>query len=154
MNFKKLILFITFSIITLAAEHNLRIINGSAVEDSITKWNFIASFQENNEASCGATLISPNWAITAAHCVIGENGLRISDNSILSLVINDYSLSGKNIKRYGIEEVIAHPNYEPIITDNDIALLKLSKTQIEINKFPEIKVYLVLLLKFTVRRPF
>ncbi len=139
MHFKKLLLPITLSIITLSAEHNLRIINGSAVEDSSTKWNFTASFQENNEAICGATLISPNWAITAAHCVIGENGLRISDNSILSLAINDYSLNGENIKKYGIEEVISHPNYDPMMTDNDIALLKLSKTQIEINKFPEIK---------------
>jgi len=136
---KKVVIYMLLLITNLSAEHNLRIINGSAVEDSTTKWNFIASFQENNKPSCGATLISPNWAITASHCVIGENGLRLSDNFAISLLINDYSLNGKNRKRYGIEKVISNPNYSPITNDNDIALLKLSKTQIEINKFPEIK---------------
>jgi len=139
MHFKKLLLSITLSMITLSAQHNLRIINGSTVEESNPKWNFIASLQENNIASCGATIISPNWAITASHCVIGEDGLQISDNSSIYLAINDYSLSGKNIKRYGIEKVISYPDYNPTTTDNDIALLKLSKTEIEINKFPELK---------------
>jgi len=139
MYFAKILITTTLSLTILSAGHNLRVINGSPVDDSNTKWNFIASIQDNNRASCGATLISPNWAISASHCFIGEDGLLLSDISNIYLYINSYTLSSESGSIYNIEKIISNPNYSPITNDNDIALIKLSKPQIEISSFPEIK---------------
>ena len=138
MFLNKLLITTSISLTLLSANGTTRIVNGSSVEDSNIKWNFIASLQENNEPSCGATLISPNWAITASHCVVGEDKQPISSISEISLFINSYSFKNSKGKRYNIEKVVSNPNYSPITNDNDIALLKLAETQIEISSFPKI----------------
>jgi trypsin len=135
----KIFLIIFLSITILSSNIHTRIINGSSVEDINHKWNFIASFQDGNIHSCGATLLSPNWALTAGHCVIGEDGNLLSSVSETSILIDTYSLSSSRAKRYQIEKIVANPNYIPYTNDNDIALLKLAKTQIEINSFPKIE---------------
>jgi len=139
MFLNKLLITTSISLTILSANGTTRIVNGSSVEDSNTKWNFIASLQDENEPSCGATLISPNWAITASHCVIGEDNQLISSISEISLFINAYTFNSSDGKKYNIEKVVSNPNYSPITNDNDIALLKLAKTQIEISSFPKIE---------------
>ena len=43
-----------------------RIVGGQNVRDA---WPWMASMRDiNGNHRCGASLISPNWAITAAHC--------------------------------------------------------------------------------------
>lgn len=46
-----------------------RIVGGSAVE--ITSYPWQLSLRRSSSHSCGASIISSTWALTAAHCVQG-----------------------------------------------------------------------------------
>lgn len=49
-----------------------RIIGGKVAEHD--EFPFVARLYENDWPICGAALISPNWMITAAHCVASQKG--------------------------------------------------------------------------------
>lgn len=71
-------------------------------------------------ATCTATLIKPNWILTAAHCLKnGTSNLRFSIGSDAS---NGY--------RIGFAKVIMHPAYDdnPIGSLYDIALVRLLRS--------------------------
>ncbi|XP_071804919.1 uncharacterized protein [Asterias amurensis] len=94
-----------------------RIIGGN--ETNVTQWPWIASLStEDSEHTCGATLISNRWLITAAHCV----------GSFSSVVLGSSSIFMEQPGRLEVqvEKILPHPFYDDASLDNDIALIKLS----------------------------
>ncbi|CAH1775264.1 unnamed protein product [Owenia fusiformis] len=94
---------------------------------SLGRWPWMISLRYREGHACGANLISPKWAITAAHCLRGATPygtwgaiLRIGEHNrdVLEGIEGDYFI--KNIIRhegYGNGEVEG---------DNDVALLELT----------------------------
>lgn len=127
---------------------NARIVNG---EDSVRDYPWMTRLFKDGDNDgdyhngCGGTLISSQWVLTAAHCVLdrfdddGVTPLAISP-SLLKVVFggNIYSsyLSEVDRDSFNIESIIIHPEFTGnneesyagvgVERDFDIALLKLA----------------------------
>ena len=101
------------------------VINGKPSRDNA--WPWIAALYSNKKTAitsqyCGASLISPRYVLTAAHCVAGRN-----ENSI-GVLIGKTSLTAKNAIEATAKEVYLHPQYRLNSDKYDIALIRLSKS--------------------------
>ena len=100
-----------------------RIVGGEQAADH--SWGWIVSLQRNGHHSCGASLVADNRVVTAAHCVYGI----VENIAILSIVAGTNFLdqaSSANVQRRTVQQITIHPNYNPYLFVNDIAVLRFS----------------------------
>ncbi|NKB34393.1 MAG: trypsin-like serine protease [Pseudomonadales bacterium] len=111
------------------------IINGAiATTDTHTWMAFL--MDEFGEQYCGASLISPTWVLTAAHCFLDEEDqidLEAGANSIVVLNSDTVSPLASGAVEASIAQIIIHPDYNPDFetSDNaedfDIAVVELTE---------------------------
>ena len=104
-----------------------RIVGGEASENHAFGW--MVSFQKNNVHLCGASLLTAEYAITAAHCV--DTIVDFSPYSILAGTYNLDDTGNPTVQRRVIQKAVIHPNYRAQGFVNDIALIQFAPLSTE-----------------------
>ena len=104
----------------------IRIINGQPVLITEVPWQ--VALMDSSEPDdfygqfCGGSIVSADWIVTAAHCVLGATA---ADIEVLAGVT---TLGEPGSTRVAVEEIISHPQYNDPTVENDIALIKLANS--------------------------
>ncbi|XP_077581728.1 anionic trypsin-2-like [Stigmatopora nigra] len=103
------------------APRNTRIVGGEDAPEGAWPWQ--ASLQRGGH-SCGASLITDEWLLCAAHCFPFPN----ENINTLRILLGHQSLEleNPNGEVRTIAEIIPHPDFNSQTLDNDIALIRIS----------------------------
>ena len=97
------------------------IVGGSPAADGAWPWQVrLLDSMDPQSGFCGGSLISDQWVLTAAHCVVMDDG------PIDSVVVGYGSTQQSKLKLVPSAMIIVHPDY---MTENhaDLALIKLAE---------------------------
>ena len=111
------------------------IINGTQATTTDYPWMAFLADQDG-EQYCGASLVSPTWVLTAAHCFLNEAGdevdIATAANSTVVLRSDSVFPLASDAVEAQIGQIIVHPDYQPDAAsspnenDFDIALVELT----------------------------
>ncbi|KAM8903438.1 ST14 transmembrane serine protease matriptase a [Spinachia spinachia] len=103
-----------------------RIVGGENTEEGEFPWQ-VSLHVKGSGHVCGASIISPKWLVTAAHCVQDDTRTRYSQpgtwEAYLGLHIQGNTKT--SVVKRNLKQIIPHPNYNAYTYDNDIALMEL-----------------------------
>ena len=117
------------------AKRSSRIVGGTVTEKNEYPWQVGLVNKDDNYVWCGASLISNQWILTAAHCTAGE---ALGDLQVL-LGVHNYNHEGATTTiRMDISEIVDHPDYESRSTNYDFSLLKMA-TPLNFDDYPHIR---------------
>ena len=105
-----------------------KIVGGTNISISTAPWQVAiidrrASSNFNGQF-CGGSLISSEWIVTAAHCLV-DGSLETQPSSI-GIQVGNATLSTSRLSVLGVSTIEVHPNYVSWGNNHDIALIKLS----------------------------
>ncbi|XP_004641484.2 suppressor of tumorigenicity 14 protein [Octodon degus] len=106
-----------------------RVVGGTDSESG--EWPWQVSLHALGQGHvCGASLISPNWLVSAAHCFMDELTFKYSDptkwTAFLGL-LDQGQRTASGVQEHELKRIIRHPSFNDFTFDYDIALLELKK---------------------------
>ena len=107
------------------------VVGGEAVE--ITDYPFQLALIHAAQADaltgqyCGATLIDPQWVLTAAHCVENTGDGFVAPSAVSIGAGRTFLSQIGASDRYGVAAIYPHPSYDREMVTDDIALLRLTR---------------------------
>ncbi|KAI2804691.1 hypothetical protein BLOT_003679 [Blomia tropicalis] len=114
----------------IVSRHNslgsmLRIIGGRRARRGRWPW-MVAILNRHKQHFCGGTLISPQYVLTAAHCI--KSGLYVRAGE------HNFAVDEGTEQEVQVSSIEIHPDYDNYTVDNDIALLRL-ESPLEIDDY-------------------
>ncbi|XP_025851483.2 enteropeptidase isoform X2 [Vulpes vulpes] len=106
----------------VAREVSPKIIGGNDAKEGA--WPWVVSLYYNGHLLCGASLISNDWLVSAAHCVYGRNLEPSKWKAILGLHMRSNMTSPQVVTRL-IDQIVINPHYNKRTKDSDIAVMHL-----------------------------
>lgn len=103
-----------------------RIVGGQNAELGEWPWQVSLHFSTYGP-TCGASIISNTWLLSAAHCFVTSNPENNNPSSWLSYSGMQNQYSHDNVQSRKLKRIIPHPLYNQMTSDYDIALLELSE---------------------------
>ncbi|CAF1507285.1 unnamed protein product [Adineta ricciae] len=101
---------------------NSRIVGGETA--SSHSWGWAVSIRRSTTRHfCGGSIISPNYILTAAHCVDGISLLRTD----LTIAVGSDNLLDNEGQRILVAQIFMYSGYNSLTKENDIAILRLKK---------------------------
>ncbi|NXW21502.1 OVCH2 protein, partial [Circaetus pectoralis] len=98
-----------------------RIVGGNQVKQGSHPWQ--VSLKLRQKHFCGGTIVSAQWVVTAAHCILDRNLVQYLN---VTAGEHDLRIRESGEQTLPVKYVIKHPNFDPRRPMNyDIALLKL-----------------------------
>ena len=107
------------------------IVGGQPTDPDEYRWQVLVFAETGNRETdrigfCGGTLIARDWVMTAAHCLDRPDGTYIDPSEVTVRVGSWRWESGGRV--VPVSELHPHPDYDPDVDVNDIALLKLAES--------------------------
>ncbi|KAM9277730.1 LOW QUALITY PROTEIN: enteropeptidase [Cariama cristata] len=107
----------------LVIQNNVtRIVGGSDARRGA--WPWIVSLHFNSRPVCGASLVSDEWLVTAAHCVYGRQLKPPQWKAFLGLY-DQADMTQASVIVRNIDQIVINPHYMKRTKDSDIALMHL-----------------------------
>lgn len=102
-----------------------RVIGGSNAKPNSWPWQIV--LLSSGRPGCGGSIISPNWIVTAGHCVVDRSD-RLRPVSGFSVKVGKHDLRRREQyeKEHRAAQVIVHPGFSMRHMKNDVALIRLS----------------------------
>ncbi|XP_076019489.1 chymotrypsin-like elastase family member 2A [Genypterus blacodes] len=102
-----------------------RVVGGDDVRENSWPWQASLQYKSgyNFYHTCGGTLVSNQWVLTAAHCISSRNTYRV--------YLGKHNLKDNNepgSMAISPAKIVVHKNWESSRICNDIALIKLTFT--------------------------
>jgi len=113
---------ITEALVNVSNWQNVQIVGGIPV-NSANKYPFAAAYLSNYNQFCGASIIAPYYALTAAHCIASAN----PSNEQIAIGSLRYDGAGNPAATYhSVSRTYIHPQFNRANLDYDVAVLELA----------------------------
>ncbi|XP_063161402.1 transmembrane protease serine 2 [Candoia aspera] len=106
-----------------------RIVGGS--DALLGEWPWQVSLHFRGTHFCGGSIITPEWIVTAAHCVEGTRSHPFYWTVYAGILRQSEMIPSKGFR---VARIISHPNYDLTSKNNDVALMKL-QSPLSFNEF-------------------